>query len=73
MANKGEINRCATDEESGALSAGAADSFNRWNALVQVTRLLVTSGHPNLAFAAICVFVIPSATVAALLVALVHR
>jgi hypothetical protein len=34
--------------------------MNRWQALVEIVRLLVNTGKPNLAFASVCIFLIPS-------------
>jgi hypothetical protein len=73
MSNKGEIDHSSVSEERRVSDDNANTPINRWIALVEITRLLVNSGHPNLAFAAICVLAIPLATIAALLVALFHR
>lgn len=69
MADKGEMDHYSTREERHAVENGASAPVNRWIALVEITRLLINSGHPNLAFAAICVLAVPLATIAALLVA----
>jgi hypothetical protein len=73
MADKGEIDHYSTKEERHVLDDGASTPVNRWIALVEITRLLINSGHPNLAFAAICVLAVPIATIAALLVVWLHR
>jgi len=72
MADRSEIDLCPTKEENRFTEDGANAPVNRWVALVEITRLLVTSGHPKLAFAAICVLAVPLAAIAALLVALLH-
>lgn len=73
MADRGEIDHCSTEQEPRLADDGANAPVNRWVALVEITRLLVNSGHPNLALAAICVLAVPLAAIAALLVALIHR
>ena len=40
--------------------------MNRWQALVEVVRLLVESGRPSLAFASVCVFILPLTVVTSL-------
>lgn len=69
MNDRGQID----NSERGAVHDAGGAPVNRWTALVEITRLLVNSGHPNLAFAAICVFAVPMAAIAALLVAWFHR
>lgn len=42
--------------------------MDRWSALVEVVRILVKSGKPGLAFASVCVFLVPFAIVSAVVV-----
>lgn len=72
MRDRSEIEHQSKKEEGDSPDDSAHPTINRWFALVEITRLLVNSGHPNLALAAICVLAIPLAAIAALVVALLH-
>ena len=44
--------------------------MDRWSALVEVVRLLVKSGRPGLAFASVCIFLVPFTIVSAIILSL---
>lgn len=72
MPDTSEIKHQPTPEKRDHTEDSANVPVNRWFALVEITRLLVNSGHPNLALAAIFALAVPLAAIAALLVAFFH-